>query len=316
MSIFRLIHVTDLHISVPPDPNDIGSTSTWMAYQAAFPSRARLPKLRAASDFLIANQGTADAILLSGDLADDGEQRNLEAALDFLEAEPESPTSSLTEDGFPTLANINRQRTQLFVVPGNHDRFDGLGRLPGGKYFDDVFSNYWTKGLGGVQSCTIHKADGSLALIAADFCLQTTAGIISPSHIWGNGSSNPTTLLGLEAETERLQNAGKGAAIVWVLHFPPFDHIEADLQLRSNSDVLNLADRLGVTHVIAGHLHRNQNVQYTNTAIYCTASATSDLRDRNGNWIQVFDFHLTDGKLRLAPQLYEYKSKEAAFLAP
>ena len=84
MARFKILQITDLHISVPPD-GDIGELALWMSMQAIYPSRARQPVLNAVADFVVSRQSDIDAVLISGDLADDGLMYNLYAARDFLE---------------------------------------------------------------------------------------------------------------------------------------------------------------------------------------------------------------------------------------
>jgi 3',5'-cyclic AMP phosphodiesterase CpdA len=310
MAIFRLLHVTDLHISVPPEEDAIGSMTYWMAIQAIYPSRARKPALSAVAEFVLSNQATTDALILSGDLADDGERRNLEAALDFIEARPARSKSFLTSDGFPTIASV-RGVVSFFVLPGNHDRFRTPARLPAGTEFDKVFGAYWPTGLGGVRSLLMEKSGSSLGLVAADFCLQSA--IDGPQNFWGQGSSNPMTLAQLAAATARLRNL-RGVAVVWVLHFPPLLDVEPELRLRSASEVVDLARKLEVSHVVAGHLHRDQVVTYNGVEVVCTGSAASDLRPQYGNSMRILDFNVDNGRLDLAHRLVRYNPAEAAFL--
>jgi 3',5'-cyclic AMP phosphodiesterase CpdA len=141
MAKFRLLHITDLHISVPPDEDEMGSRLLWMGMQTISPSRARRPVLQAVADLVFRMRDSIDTIVISGDLADDGELRNLETALDFLDEPPQGDTY-LTIDEFPTLRGRRGDEMELFVMPGNHDRFTGLGRAPGGTEFDKIFKSF------------------------------------------------------------------------------------------------------------------------------------------------------------------------------
>jgi len=119
MAQFRLLQITDLHISLPPD--DIGELSLWMSMQSLYPSRAREPVLSAAAEFVINRQSDIDVVIFSGDLADDGLIRNLDAAMDFLEEPAFRPGAAYTDEGYPTVSELDPGRT-LFVLPGVNRR--------------------------------------------------------------------------------------------------------------------------------------------------------------------------------------------------
>lgn len=219
----------------------------------------------------------------------------------------------MTSEGYPTIANVDRSRTGVFVLPGNHDRFSGVLRRPGGVHFDRVFANYWIKGLGGVQCLLLPKSDGTLGLVAADACLNSTTAW--STSMWGQGECYAPTLAAFEHETVRLRGQAPDAAIVWLLHFPPFLDIEPELRLRSAEFLLDKARSLKVRHIIAGHLHRDQEVDYAGVKVTCTGSAASDLRRQYGNSIRVFDFEVDANGYRASSILYPYDRANATYLA-
>jgi predicted phosphodiesterase len=98
------------------------------------------------------------------------------------------------------------------------------------------------------------------------------------------------------------------------LHFPPLLDVEPELRLRSASDVLELAQKLEVRHIVAGHLHRDQVVNYNGVEVICTGSAASDLRHYYGNSIRILDFDVQGARLSLNHTLVRYDAAEAAFL--
>lgn len=312
MPKFRLLHITDLHISIPPDNIDLGDMTLWMALQTAFPSRARRPLLEAVAALAFQLRGTIDTFVLSGDLADDGETRNLEAALSFVE-EPSEDETYLTADEFPTLYDPNRTDGQLFILPGNHDRFrTAVRRLPGGTEFDSVFGSYWKKGLGGVQSLTLFKSQGKLSLIAADFCIQSASD--SPLNLWGQGMAYRGTIDLLVEMTNKVRADYPDSGVLWVLHFPPLLDVEPSLALRAASDVIDAARTIDVRYILAGHLHRDQQNPYDGVEVICTGSAASDMNERYGNSIRLLDIELTGGNMTLMSTSYRYVAHEAAFI--
>jgi 3',5'-cyclic AMP phosphodiesterase CpdA len=77
MAIFSLLHVTDLHIAIPPDDNTLAQRTLWKSREYLYPSCANRYALEAIAEFIWHRRVQFDLILLTGDLADDGEQRNL-----------------------------------------------------------------------------------------------------------------------------------------------------------------------------------------------------------------------------------------------
>jgi DNA repair exonuclease SbcCD nuclease subunit len=255
-------------------------------------------------------RGIIDTIVVSGDLSDDGEKRNLECALDFLEAPPSFPSTNMTADQWPTLHHAQNNLSTFFVTPGNHDRFRGSIRLPGGTEFDDVFKKYWRKGLGGVQSLTLTKSGSKLALVTADFCLQET--FRNAFRLWGRGMAYDKTIDDLRAETLVCQ--AENAAVVWIIHFPPLPDAERGLRLINPTLVLEAAQEHKIPYIIAGHLHRNQTNTHGQTEIICTGSAASDFRAWYGNYVRLFEFDVSgEGGLTLNQKVFRYVPEQAEF---
>jgi 3',5'-cyclic AMP phosphodiesterase CpdA len=141
MTVFRLIHITDLHISIPPEPNDGHPWRRWANPYA----------LEAVADFLFEHRDTADLVLITGDIADDGIQRNLDTAYQYI-ATPATDGWHARLPFRPTLDSGKQSGPPFLILPGNHDRFRTVARLPGGTVFDETFKAYWHNGSGGVQS--------------------------------------------------------------------------------------------------------------------------------------------------------------------
>jgi Calcineurin-like phosphoesterase len=313
MASFRLLQITDLHISVPPDDIDLGGRMIWMSMQKVYPSRARRPVLEAVAAFSADMRDSVDLLLLSGDLADDGESRNLETALDFMEGVPAAVGSPFAANGLPTLGySTSLDQRSLFVLPGNHDRFVGIFRAPGGTQFDAVFASHWRRGICGVQSVCIHKSGETLALVGADFCFRSMRS--PPRNVWGQGLAEQSTIDALIFETNAIRKIYQGAYIIWTLHFPPILDVERELRLWNAQAVINAAQACNVTHIIAGHLHRTQEVTYSNVEVSCTGSAASELRVTYGNWLQLFQVDVNGGLGTLQSRKYRYEHSEASFV--
>jgi DNA repair exonuclease SbcCD nuclease subunit len=312
MAHFRLLQITDLHISIPPDDIAIGDIALWMSLQAIFPSRARRPILQGVAGLAFHLRKTVDAFILSGDLADDGETRNLEAALSFIDEPARSSSTFLTSDEFPTLHDPDRTEGSLFITPGNHDRFRGPARLAGGTVFDAIFGSYWKKGLGGVQCLTLFKSGANLSLLSADMCLKTAG---ASTKAWGQGKAYRETVEALLQMTSEVRRDYPDSGILWILHFPPLLNVEASLALRSASDVITAAKTAGIKYIIAGHLHRDQQNNYDGIEIICTGSASSDMNMKYGNSVRLFDIEVAEGRFALSQKIYRYQPQEGAFIA-
>jgi uncharacterized protein YidB (DUF937 family) len=108
------------------------------------PSCANSYVLQALAEFLYEHREQIDLILLTGDLADDGDPRNLEEALSFIFTDATHEWKVTTASGYQPTLNCNCGVPPIFLMPGNHDRFMGAGRLPGGTAFDTTFKPYWS----------------------------------------------------------------------------------------------------------------------------------------------------------------------------
>jgi 3',5'-cyclic AMP phosphodiesterase CpdA len=314
MANFRLLHITDLHIAIPPQENGYGQRTIWRSREAVYPSRANPYALEAIAEFLFEHRGEIDLVLMSGDVADDGVQRNLDAAFRFITTPATHDWRVIQEVGTqPTLDAERDDGPPFFIIPGNHDRFQGARRLPGGIAFDTTFSSYWTKGLGGVQSISLVKENSVLTLIAADFCLQNT---FNATVYLGQGNAYDEVIAALISETAAIRAADANVGVVWISHFPPLLDVDLSLRLLGAERLLDAARENGVRHVIAGHLHRNQVNTYSDVDVICTGTASStSIGELHGFWIQGLDTDVGPlGDVSITLSKFRYKHSELAFI--
>src|ERR1700722_15146963 len=307
MASFQFLQATDLHITVPPDSNEIGSVARWMLLTRN--SRARLPVLKAVAEFAFSKRKELDAIVISGDLADDGEKANLGTAREFVEAP--SRYGHLAASLFPTLGWSTKQDVQVLLLPGNHDRFSGPFRLPGGTIFDEIFGSHWRKGVGGVQTTIIKKNEESLALVFADFCVPKLRK--APQGIWGQGLVGKVTLASLVSTTESIRLALPRSTILWVLHFPPFLDARRRFCLRGASKVIDAAAGLGVKQIFSGHLHINRTETYSDVEVICTGSAASEYRPNYSNSLRIVRVETSHAGAEVSSTLFMYKPEIQSF---
>jgi DNA repair exonuclease SbcCD nuclease subunit len=297
MTIFRVLHVTDLHIAIPPEDNHLGRRTLWQSREHLYPSCANPYALEAIAEFISARRREFDLILMTGDIADDGLQRNLDAACHFV-----TSTLDAGRVGGPP----------FFILPGNHDRFEGVARRPGGIRFDMTFKDYWNSGLGGVQSAFIEKGGRKLALLGADLCLHN---VRKATNYLGQGRAYKHIIQQLVQRTTVLRDEDSNVGIVWVTHFPPLLDVDNTLRLLSAERLLHAATASGVQYIIGGHLHRNQTNRYSTAEVICTGSASSTgAGELYGNWISAFDVEVThDGIVSVTTKTFQYIAVDAAF---
>jgi 3',5'-cyclic AMP phosphodiesterase CpdA len=245
MPTLSLLHISDLHIT------EYSKTTHMSGYDRKVAI--------AIAEFAVARRDEFDRVLITGDLARTGTVPELTAAHDFLFA-PASPGLDpfLTKGMRPTLGSLNRE---LWLMPGNHDRYRNWMGYPGGDDFDTVFGAHWDAGLRGMRSFRQQLDDDySVAIIAADCCLETEADTDPPrsrSARFGQGSASGVAA-GLEQLThlERSLDHTK-CAVIWAVHFPPTERgtIDHSLWLVNSEEVSQSAERVDVKLILAGHLH-------------------------------------------------------------
>src|ERR1700730_6313035 len=213
MACIRLLHISDLHFSFEPRRLDALSRirlgfREFQVLRALFRLRSNSlfsshdrDLARAIAEFADLNSSLLDGIIITGDLATTGLAEDLSIALSFLNAPPAAGVTSA--EGMPTLAASG---LNIFLLPGNHDRYATELGGPGGTDFDDIFSQYWESG-SRVQAVVLERDDEKLGIIAADFTLTQSLHSDVPyiRHL-GQGRAYPEVLKLLERMTIELRN--------------------------------------------------------------------------------------------------------------
>jgi 3',5'-cyclic AMP phosphodiesterase CpdA len=309
MNKFTLLHITDLHIATT-------AHGFFRRYwdrnrECRFPSEANPYALRALAEFVFRHRTTFDIVVISGDLSEDGESGNLRAAYQYITA-PATREWYASEASF-TLDATRSGRPHFFLMPGNHDRFRGLRRLPGGIEFDAVFRGFWSTGIGGVQSHLLYADEPRLAIIAADFCLRQAAD----GPVWvGQGAAYRHVIDDLVQTTNYIKAIHPGIGILWISHFPPLTQWEYRSKLFHASDLLDAARSCGIRHVVAGHIHLNDTFSELDIEIICTGTASSMCDgETRGFWIQKMEVDVDDtGYLAIEITKYRYQHNHVAFV--
>lgn len=267
MAVFRLLHLSDLHIA--GEANRYSLIDSYQPIRSTFKSLARLQSplkipshdsraARALATQLAQEKDQYDAILISGDLATTGADKDINAAYNYLHGKLRH-TKDVVDDIHP-ICDVAR----LIWMPGNHDRYKDNLFNPGCKRFEEsnYFRETWRKSGqfqtdlgkndGAVHSYHLAKKGRILTVVCVDFSFQQSD---FPKHI-GQGIVLEDVLAELERVTTESKNKFRGTAIVWVSHFPPkFPRVANSLKLENEYTFLQLAEKLNISIIFCGHTH-------------------------------------------------------------
>jgi 3',5'-cyclic AMP phosphodiesterase CpdA len=294
MAVFRLLHLSDLHIAGEANRYSlVDSYSPKISFLKCLgrgQSPLKIPShdaraARALARQIVEDKGKYDAILISGDLATTGSEEDIKAAHDYFHGKLWH-TKNLIDD-IPKICDVGR----VIWMPGNHDRYEGNSFKPGCKRFEqpNFFGGRWRregqfqtdlgKQDGPVHSYHLKKDNSYLTIICADFTYQEShpdlwlSGQNGGDHI-GQGYVADEVLSELERVTNASRNKFENTAIVWVSHFPPqFPRVATSLKLVNDERLLELADKLCISVIFSGHTHEAMDYPLTsgsqNVRIIC-----------------------------------------------
>jgi 3',5'-cyclic AMP phosphodiesterase CpdA len=291
MEVFRLLHLSDFHIA--STPRVLGGRDVVHAFQfplgsiQPFSSSSYCPDLaRAVARYAFKKANRFDAMLITGDLAKTGKPGDLLLAHEYVSAQGQKTPLSwnpagwapwLSPAGFPTLKSPG---LPILLLPGNHDRFQGLFRHAGGTQFDTVFARSWRPSP--VQTLAVLTlGNENLAIIAADFCLARDADADTaadgPWAYLGQGMAYAAVTATLVQETERRRLDCSRLAVVWAIHFPPeFAGLDGTLRLLAEQNLISAAQKAGVNHLFCGHTHEPREYSLPSApvvTVHCAGSA-------------------------------------------
>ena len=269
-------------------------------------------------NFIEEEEPNLDAILITGDLATTGFEKDLAKGLRFLEG----PSQSISKVPFH----------KKLILPGNHDRFaytdDGFLYAPGGALFDTAFSNYWSNPV--MAYDPLRNGDLSVVIVAADFGLQSKKDCTFPlakvSRL-SQGKVYPEILAELVRQTEEKKaeekDRGYIPVVLWAIHFPPFfvedtgwiGHLMYKLtkNLLLEKSLAREARKQQVHAILAGHTHEAQQylTKKYGVKVLCAGSATQD--DPADKQCQVIEVSLDSGN-QPAIKVIEYEPDTSALI--
>ncbi len=300
MAIFRLLHVSDLHIA-----DKQTRVGWWDAWKAGLLFRRDRPQVALTSshspyllegliDFVSHQRDPFDVVLLSGDLATTGKKKDLEKAFSCINGDSDFPLYF----GRPEIANnktLKGAARKIVLLPGNHDRYRSIPGipyfLPGGTDFNEKFGWEGMKVKPWVSSI---KEDTHLGLVSADLTLQefsdAKGGRFRVRASLGQGKAYTDIVLAMKKLTVDLRKEyPQKIGLLWVVHFPPqYPEIDDFLRLLEDEALINAAHDEGISHILAGHTHFP--LAYTATSsgstveVLCAGTATQHFAP-DGNFI-------------------------------
>jgi 3',5'-cyclic AMP phosphodiesterase CpdA len=321
----NLLHLSDLHFSFEPRRLDALSRIRlgWHDQQvlrALFRIRANglftshdQDLALAVAEFALARRARLSGIIITGDLATTGLVEDLTAALAFVN-EP-AARGARSEQGTATLAAAG---LDVFLVPGNHDRYASEFGEAGGVGFDEVFAHFWECG-SRIQSVLFESERGKLGVIGADFSLGCTDDARTPCVIGrlGQGRVYGHLLEELQSTTMELRGEHPNIGIIWAVHFPPSAPGNSrGLHLINGRNLISSARAQGVRHILAGHIHADLTYMAPGkpaVTIHCANSACSVSTD-GGNGFQILEVTVEDSRVAISEHGHVWDDDQGEFV--
>jgi 3',5'-cyclic AMP phosphodiesterase CpdA len=247
----RLVHLTDPHLSSLDGvafPELLGKRLSGYLSWRKNRSKHHLPTVLGRLVTAVKAENP-DQVLLTGDLVQIGLETEIRQAADWLKslAAPEKIT----------------------LAPGNHDVYAGGSAA--------MVSRLWSDYLFHTAD---PAADGDLTgrfpvvrrLANIDLVVLSTACVTPVFMATGRLGRDQLNRL----ETLLQNSAAAGRLVVLLIHHPPLPGLCSRRKALTDDDALEgVLRRNPPALVVYGHLHRNSELQFGATRVYCTASASS-----------------------------------------
>ena len=322
---FSLIHLSDTHLCIEPrrhniisllrrnlrDRIDTGFKQTQATGLLSFtrPASYAPHLLSAVAQFCLKHSDVNDGILVTGDISTTGMMTDLDVAQSFVAAP--ATAGFLSATGFPTL---NSSTTHIRVVPGNHDRYvNSVGSPNCMNFFFKLGSNLPGNFHNDVGHWVLQKEQDYLALILADFCLQRRMDASdSALAVFGQGRVYEDVLTELKRRTLMLRNEYSFIAVVWIIHFAPFD-CGHDLLLHGWAGLVDAAVALNVSATLCGHTHQASKHQMKGHVVYCAGTASCVDREHDSR-IDFVHFDVDSETCSISRDNYSWSDTQHEFV--
>jgi 3',5'-cyclic AMP phosphodiesterase CpdA len=248
-----------------------------------------------------------DGILITGDLATTGMQEDIAVAGPFIEG----PVA----DGFVTASDVptlGSTKVQIYLLPGNHDKYADESASPNGVNFEAAFKGYMRNFRGSVGHWVQRKQNHYIGFIYADFCLRRRTDAITPlTGHYGQGRVYQEVLDELKQRSSELRGRYQGIYLVWLIHFAPFDCGEA-LELIGRRLILEASNPLGVIATICGHTHTASKHVTEGHIVYCGGSAGCIDREHDSR-VHTIHFDI-DKEVRISRESFQWSVNQHEFV--
>jgi len=252
-----------------------------------------------------------DAVILTGDLATTGTEDDINKVHQFLYAGFDKECPFKSDDEFYKGATLSALDIPIIYLPGNHDRYTPTRRFhkkimpilfyPGAREFDEKLSDHRTEP---IRSYDLVSDDQRLKVIVftADFSLEHFDDH-EGFYGWlaqGKAYSNLRNSL-VQATYKASQNKKDGQAlcILWAMHFPPGYPVRKSCSLLKETELIKLANRVGVYAILAGHTHKQ--LIYGTPAMafigFCCGTTTQSEPIRDNSQVNLDQLDLSKGNL-------------------
>jgi predicted phosphodiesterase len=315
MSLFRILHASDLHFATVPHQIGIpdllpamqqGLSGTW----APVSSQGTI-YVDALAAFVYANRSGFDVLVVSGDLATTGGLRNLQSALAFLDRPAVS--GYFNAQSQPTLQAAGKP---IVLIPGNHDCYRPF-HFPGGRHFDSVFSAYWGAGQGAQLLWVRQRSGETLVLLGVDLTLHRhdMGSQHLPLGFLGRGRAYRKRLKELCSLTHQSRRQYPGCAILWVIHFEP----EAQnpwLRLLDERYLAAALQQEPADAILCGHTHESSPAKLFGSVPVFVCGTTTQHASVHGNSLLALDVTVQTGspQPQFACQVFRYDPAVGQFV--
>jgi hypothetical protein len=320
MSSVRIVHASDLHIAAVPlttslidriTPGNVANTIRTGVWASSYNPLV----LACFAKFVWKNRASLNAVMLTGDIATTGSQKDLDVAHSFVTSTADIKIPWLNDKREPTLEGSG---VNVWIMPGNHDRYKHTlpptFYLPGGTYFDKRFQNKWTYP---VTTFSESVQDLTVAVITADLNLRDKSES-KGSYGWlAQGKAYTDILDKLENETDEAKDKynaeNRALAVLWAIHFPPdYPYIANTNKLLDSDTLIYRANHCQINGILSGHTH--QPVRYRTPKmkfdVFCTGSVSQHYCPE-GNHFQIIEVSTLDGQnISINLEHYQYKKSQ------
>ena len=320
MTSFRLLHASDLHVSVNADLINVydiegfwglvGQSVSQGFRRSIILSSFNSDTAAAFSYEVKVNAGRVDAVLITGDIATTGESCDLAAARNYFEGYVSEEWGTILPESLSPM--IGPGLPPLVMMPGNHDRYSGKTYSPSSREFENVFGPLWDFSATAadswhgshkfVRTTFLSKSKSLLALCRVDFSLtdlcqvqDNILGHLGQGKVRRKSDANgPLDALDeLIAQTEKataLKADGYEVSIVWCVHFPPqYPGIPNALKLIDEDDLLAAAKKFDIRLILSGHTHKFETyvVNQGRTKVVCCGTTTGMSQDDGNDFLEI-----------------------------